>query len=640
MTSVSWLDVGLVGDVALPAFIYGTVLHRSRHKHSQDPDVAAWRAGKAAFGALIAGTWCAVAARWGILAGPHGLASIIYWSTTAISYAIIRADEITRRKRDWRNEKARWHTQAANYGLTGSHLLEIENTRLGHRLLIDTVGTGKRASQLASRDIGERIAEHKRLPASRVQVTPDAIAGRLWVSVRLRDPWAHKILHPMLDAEPEIQLPARQSIMDPLIVGMDPETGKPLEVSLYDEEYGARGLLIIAMTGGGKTVLLNCIMERLTACVDVLVWDINLSKAKENRRWADACDLTAHGPGERGKALQILRLALKTIEFRGNNDDTDDAIHMPTPEDPVIVLRVDEMDALHDPVIKEIINKINSKKRSEGVALIEAGQRGTSSYGGTTDIRANFTSYAVAMTRTRNEQMYAAGDQGLVLPDMSSYGEGHPGVWAIGCIGADYQTGRTFYLKHLRDLAELAAARKPAATLPVALRDHLGDAYIRLKTGQVPAHSVDPDQLPEWMTAVEAQLTSEMEPDLMEQMERMDRVRAQNQQTGRELDQLAGEDMPEIKPEHADMVRAAKAERRRQAAMSVEIPDAHRTRLLTILRGGQAATGDLAAALQVSRPTVWRYLDRLRAEGVVECRGKGRSSRWQTTSEAPHDVSG
>jgi hypothetical protein len=54
-------------------------------------------------------------------------------------------------------------------------------------------------------------------------------------------------------------------------------------VVLYDED-GANGMMVVALTGGGKTVLLNCVMERLTACDDALVWDINLSKAKENRR--------------------------------------------------------------------------------------------------------------------------------------------------------------------------------------------------------------------------------------------------------------------------------------------------------------------------------------------------------------------
>ena len=167
------------------------MLHRSRHRHGQDPDAAAWRAGKATFGALLAGTWAAAAARWGMFAGPHGLSSIIYWATTGPARLRDhpgRRDQ--QRHRDWRNEKARWHANAANYGLKGSHLLEIEQTRLGHRMLVDTVGTGRRASQLAGRDVGERIAEHKRLPAVARPGHPGQIAGQLWVSIRNVDPWA------------------------------------------------------------------------------------------------------------------------------------------------------------------------------------------------------------------------------------------------------------------------------------------------------------------------------------------------------------------------------------------------------------------------------------------------------------------
>ena len=644
-TGVPWLDVGLAG-ITGAGVTYGAVLHRSRKKHGQHPDDAAWRAAKAAIGVGIAGTWSAAAARWGLFAGPYDLSSIMWGSTALLGYGIVRADEINRRNRDWRNEKANWHTLAPTFGLGGSHLIDSEKTRLGRRLTVDTKGTGKRASQLASRDVGERIAEHYMLPAVRVQVTPAKIAGRLHISIRLRDPWAHPILHPMLDDVPEIELAARQSVRDPLIVGMDPDTGKPLELRMWDDEYGARGLLIVSMTGGGKTVLLNDIMERLTACDDVLVWDINLSKAKENRRWAPACDLTAHGPHEKTKALQILRLALKVIEWRGNNDDSDDAIHHPDAEDPLIVLRFDELDAGQggsdglSQAMREIVNTINSKKRSEGMGLIQASQRGTSSYGTTTDIRANFSNYAVAQVRNRTEAMYAAGDAALYLPDMSEYGEGNPGVWAIGGMGGDFETGRTFYLKHLNDLSKIADDRKPRATLPVPLRDHLGDAYVRLKTGTVPAYSVEADQLPDWMKDIEKDLESDMGSDLLGQMDQMDRTRAKTDETGRALDTLAAEDMPEVPPENAAMVAAAKAERRRQAAMSVDIPDAHRSRLLTILRGGEAATGDLAAALQVSKATLWRYLDRLRTEGAVECRGKGRGSRWIASAEAPREHSG
>jgi len=366
--AVPWVDVTLAGGVALPALTYAGVLHRSRTTHGQDADTAAWRAARAGIGVLVAGGWSATAARWGVLAGPYDMSSLAYFSLAGTGYLIVRADEIVRGKRDWRNEKLAWLRDAPLYDLHGSHLLKSEKTRLGRRMLIDTKGTRKRASSIARGHHAELIAEHKGLPVPRVQLHPDRIAGRVWISIRSIDPWAHPIPHPVLDNEPEIELPERQSVRDPLIVGQDPETGRPLTVSLYDEDDGANGMLIVGITGGGKTVLLNNIMERLTACDDVLVWDINLSKAKENRRWAPLCDLKAHGPKAKKDALAILRLALKVIEYRGMSD-SDDAVHQPSPEDPVIVLRVDEADTLQGAsdylslAIKEVLNLINSKKR-------------------------------------------------------------------------------------------------------------------------------------------------------------------------------------------------------------------------------------------------------------------------------------
>ena len=284
------------------------------------------------------------------------------------------------------------------------------------------------------------------------------------MSTRGRSP----IPHPVLDSEPEIELPKSQSIMDPLIVGMDPETGKPLEVSLYDDEYGAHGLLIVAMTGGGKTVLLNCLMERLTACDDVLVWDINLSKGKENRRWAAACDLTAHGPRERAKALQILRLALKVIEYRGQQ-------RRERRGDP----RPDARGSGHrHPGRRDGRFAGRRRRRVAGHPASPQQDQQQEAVRGRHPDRGRPARHIVLRRHYRHprqlhhlrhrehahrsEAMYAAGDDAFDLPDMSSYGEGHPGVWVIGSVGAEYQTGRTFYLKHLRDLAELAASASAA----------------------------------------------------------------------------------------------------------------------------------------------------------------------------------
>ena len=628
-TGVPLADVAVVGAVALPAVTYGAVLHRS-HSHGNDTPPA-WRASKAAFGVMMAGTWAAVTARWGLTFGPDGASSLVFVGGTGVAYAMLRLDEETRKRRDWRDEKIRWHQVSKLYGLEGSHLLSTQVTRLGRMMIVDVTRTGRRASMIAGHDTAERIAEHKRLPSTRVQVHPDRIAGRIRISVRDRDPWACAIPHPALDDAPEIELPARQSVTDPLIVGQDPETGKPLEVTLYDED-GAKGLFVIGLTGSGKTVLLNDLAERLTACDDVLIWDINLSKAKENRRWAPACDLTAHGPKARRDALAILRLARKVIEYRGNSD-SDDAVHVPTPQDPAIVVRVDEMDALQggndwlSNAIKDELNKINSKKRSEGVVLIEAGQRGVTTHAGNADIRANFDTFALAKVRGRSEMMHAAGDMGMDLPDMTTYGEGHPGVWAFATLGGEVQMGRTFKLKELADISRLADDRRPQATLPLGLREYLGDAYARLRAGEVTAHQAPGDKpLDPFMAALEKELTDAMGTDIFDQM---DQVAEKNRETRRQLEQMGEEELIELGPEHQDALRAAIEERNRQAAMTVEISSEVRAALLARLAApGGTSSGDLMAALDLGKTTVWRYLRRLAVEGLAERRGEGRGARW------------
>ena len=63
-------------------------------------------------------------------------------------------------------------------------------------MLIDTRGTGKRASQISGRDVAERLGELEMIPAGRIDVTTDRIPGRLWIRVRRKDPWASALTHP------------------------------------------------------------------------------------------------------------------------------------------------------------------------------------------------------------------------------------------------------------------------------------------------------------------------------------------------------------------------------------------------------------------------------------------------------------
>jgi len=108
------------------------------------------------------------------------------------------------------------------------------------------------------------------IPTGRIDVTTDRIPGRLWIRVRYQDPGSTPMTHPAIDpSSPFAHLAETpSSIRKPLVIGVDPETGDPLRLPLWDEDEGAKVIGIFAKKGSGKTVLLNCITERITACPD------------------------------------------------------------------------------------------------------------------------------------------------------------------------------------------------------------------------------------------------------------------------------------------------------------------------------------------------------------------------------------
>jgi hypothetical protein len=593
------------------------------------------RATKAAAAIGAAGSWLAISAELGPAFGPHSALTWAYCTLYATAYGIYRLDHGTRQAISWRRQKSEWHRLSARLGLGGSHLLSTEPTRLGERLLVDVKGTGRRASSIASSDLAERMAEHYGIPATRVKVTTDKIAGRVRISVRHRDPWANPSPHPMLDPDAEIELPELADAREPLIIGIDPETGRPLELVVWDED-GAKHTLVVAVTGGGKSVLLNNELERLTAADNVAVWGIDVSKAKEMRRWRKAFDLAACGPGERVKALRMLEQARKIIDYRAANAG-DEATFVPRPGHPLIEIVVDEMSALLGPndniglATRQALAYITSKGRSEGVGVTLVGQRGTISQIGDTDIRTQINNVVLLKINRRTEMAHAAGDLGLELPDMTRYGEGHPGVALISTLDGSHNVGRTFFLKHLTDLDKLAADRRPSPLEP-DLVAHLGEAYQRLKTD----------------TPAEPRATGQPVPAPIDQPEddmhdgdpiaaRMHAAAASREQTRSYLKALPA--IPQFDAETAARLAQAAEIRRAQAAEQTEIPADVRVRLLELLDGEGTTVRQVETALEqmgISRMGAWRFLDRLRLEGVAVLRGRGRGSRWHLNPE-PHD---
>ena len=619
-----WSTVGLImGSVGAAAVAY---LWRIRKIGGES------RAAKTAAAIGASGLWTAITTQISPAEGPYGAFTWAYAAGFGIAYYLYRQDEHVRDAIRWRAAKTNWHILAARFDLRGSHLLRVEDTRLGEKLLIDVTGTGRRASALASGDLAERIAEYHGLPRQRVRVREDRIAGRIWISIRHTDPWEQPIPHPLLDQDPEIVLPEVGDARGPQILGIDPETGRPLTLTLCDED-GAVNTLIVAMQRSGKTVLLSDLLERLTAARNAFVVGINVSKAKEMYRWRRALGLSACGPQERVRALRILEQVNRAIERRGA-DRGDETVFTPRPGRPLIVVVIDEMDKLlaaNDNIgmaLRQAVGDIVSKGGSEGACAVLVGQRGTQSYIGDTDIRTQIRNYVFLQLAGSGEAMNAMGEVGLTLPDMSRYGEGHKGVAVAATLDGDYEIGRSFNLKELVDIDRVTNGRRPC-DLERDLVEFLGEPFARLMAtepgadaGWVAAHVADDEKPAEGTTAADALESA------MEQPGEIRKAQATIDEAAAYLQHV--EELPPVDEETARRIAEAAQERRGEAAGQTDMSDDVRAMIVGLLGDGTTVrqVADALEAHGVSRMGAWRCLDRLRHDGVARMVGRGRGASW------------
>lgn len=634
LAQVSAVDPALV-SAAVSGIIYGT------------------RARPATGLAVAAGAWLTASTMTGPLAGPYDALTLLWAAMVAAGLIIIHRHEAVKAAKEWRTARLEWLGKSHRYGLGNSHLLEHERTRLGERRTYDVTETGKLASQVAAGSLAERIAQDEMLPRSRVQVRESRIAGRVEVSIRHKDPWKHPVTHPVLDPDPELELPVPCTIREPLPVGQDPETGHPLTLPVWDET-GGKVIVIVGKRGAGKTVLLSCIRERLTAANDAFPLDINLSKGLEDDAWAPLMIATARGRPDRRKALRMLRIVHRIIDERGAIP-REKATFVPGPAAPLVVVLVDEIDSLtvgNDGMaaaIKAELTYIATKGRSEGITLIIAGQRGTAAWLGGSDLRSQLDIVCLGKVGRAGEIMHAAGDMGLVLPDMATYGEGHPGVWVIAEAGGDYEAGRTFDLHELTDIRKIAAARmrtgepgEPVTTLePHLMHGETGRALAKLLTDdarrpQPPAADPGPRQT-EDSSGIghldQGHLEEALPDDLREQLARIDAKNDDTRRLATEAQQVAAS-TPHADPEK---LRESAAERWRQAAEQEDFPEAARESLIAMLAGEWPGMRKAAERFGVSLWTLRCWLERLRLEGIAEVTGKKGGARWRLADRPSPD---
>lgn len=665
MLGASWIMHSAHAGPAWPLMFTATVdgiayVGVSRKAGRKDPHRGHRLAARATVAATAAGGWLTLATVAGPAAGPHHAVTLAWAAGTLIGITTLHRMESVRAAKRARQARREWNRIAHKWGLDGTHMVKYEPTRLGEWYEIDVAQAGKRGSQVAGRGLAEDIAAHHHLPVERVQVREGAIAGRVTVSVRHLNPWARPIPHPLFDPDPgHLVLDYPATIRKPVTVGQNPETGEPLTLPLWDQG-GAKNIFFIGKREAAKTTMLNNIRERVTAAPDAILWDINLSKASENFEWGPLCYLSAHGPDQRDKAIHILELACQMIDL-APFIKRDQATIQPTSKWPLIVLVVDEVDALAKiPGASRRLSHIATKARSEAITYVFAGQRGINTWLGSVDVRTQLDTVGVGKVHNLSEATKVLADHWVPwLPNMATYGEGNPGVWAFlsdhGC-----QTGWGFKLDDYDDIREIVAARHgwgglDGPQLAPAMAARLGDLFTGLRENQLATYYPDAPRRPPPVPGTVPDDVGELSPDggavatltddsasLIGSLDREweatmpDDLRARlaeldkkNRKTRETLDGP----VPEA-PSREGLEAYARAQWDALYART-KIPPETLPRLLEMLTGEGTTNGAVAAAFRVTPYTARTWLGALRQQHLARVTGTGRASRWITDTPPP-----
>ena len=138
--------------------------------------------------------------------------------------------------------------------------------------------------------------------------------GQLIIGIRRVDPSVKgTVYHPLTTPWPSPEpspypgwFPAEATIRDPVPVGIIPETGEPMTLTLFDA-IGAKAIGVHGATGSGKSTLLNDVRERVTAMTDAALVQVDGAHMGDELTWEP---LGGHrlrpGSQRRGRAAKSL----------------------------------------------------------------------------------------------------------------------------------------------------------------------------------------------------------------------------------------------------------------------------------------------------------------------------------------------
>ena len=395
---------------------------------------------------------------------------IAYWIFGCLMWAWLYCANFVGAKVTWERAQRDFGPVAKRAGIAGAAIVSTAKTAVGNKRTVDVRATGQTASAIGrSGELAERVAAAEGLPPNKVRVQASPThAGHIEISTWLSNPWSKPVAHPLAPGFPL----TRVSPIGPFEIGRDPETEKPLSIEIVNNDGGVHWVFI-AGSRGGKTTLINNIVEHLTRARDaqdrplVRITMIDILKGmKDAANWAPAVHRVYGGPKAVHGALGALQRAVDLIAERAElNGRRGRSKHVPTAEEPIELIIIDEASFLMTKRTPEgrraieLVNGILKAGLSELVILIIASQRAVLEHLGSGDVKANAFGVAVLPVRRSIEQTNIIPDwRDRGMPDMSKYGDGAKGTVLI-TLNDEWSAGRTYELHDVMTIRGISTSR-------------------------------------------------------------------------------------------------------------------------------------------------------------------------------------
>ncbi len=391
-----------------------------------------------------AGGWLTAATALGPATPPMPILAVILAVVSAVPWWASR-----RRRAKVRLERTleSWPEIARAVGLAGSRVMSA---------MVDLWGWRARLRLARGQTIRDVIAKIPAIEsglgtfrgAVRVYPTPDNYANRCELRVLDTDPHADAIPWPG---------PSVTSITEPIELGPF-EDADPCRVSFL-----RRHVLFGGATGAGKSGGLNVLIGNLSACLDVVLWGIDLKKGMELGPWLRCLDRLATTADD---ACALLADAVTVLEARATAlAEQGRRVWEPTPEMPALIILIDEYAELADDAPQAIrhADSIARRGRAVAVSLVAATQRPTQKAMGHGAVRSQMDVRICFRVRERKDVDLILG-QGMLAAGWQAHTLDAPGKFLVSA--AEHGTPRRGRAYLITDEAVASTARAHAELRP------------------------------------------------------------------------------------------------------------------------------------------------------------------------------